>query len=203
MPREGTNARATRFFFIANCWPLALTLSTHSRNHTLTPRSLARLERVRVQEARAPEEKKRASDPAVSVWENAPLSKMDDANPLAGAAAVPTDLGKHLVACVSCRLVKTAAQFEAGGCENCTFLEMEGDEDAVRDATTSDFRGVMALPDPAGSWAARWTRLRGGSSGKPVPGVYAVALGSGVVLLPAVEEAMRAAGVAWVRGTEG
>ena len=128
---------------------------------------------------------------------------MDDANPLAHAAAVPTDLGKHLVACVACRLVKTFAQFEAGGCENCAFLEMEGDEDVVRDATTPDFRGVMALPDPPGSWAARWTRLGRGGSGGAVPGVYAVALGPGVVLAPSVEEAMRGAGVRWVRVTDG
>ncbi len=130
-------------------------------------------------------------------------------HPLSAAAAVPTDFGKHLVACVACRLVKTFAQFEGGGCENCGFLEMEGDEDRVADATTADFKGVMALPDPAGSWAARWTRLGrgggggGGGSSAPVPGVYAVALGPGVTLSPAVEEALSAAGVRWVKGTEG
>jgi transcription elongation factor SPT4 len=123
-------------------------------------------------------------------------------HPLSAAAATPTDFGKHLVACVACRLVKTFAQFEEGGCENCAFLEMEGDADRVADATTADFRGVMALPDPPGSWAARWVRLGRGGGGGPVPGVYAVALGPGVVLLPGVEEAMRTAGIRWVRGTE-
>ena len=129
-----------------------------------------------------------------------------DNNPLAAAAPVPTDFGKQLVACVACRLVKTFGQFEATGCENCAFLEMEGDEDRVADATTADFKGVMAMADPSGSWAARWTRLGrggGGGSGGPVPGVYAVALGQGVTLSPAVEEALRSAGVRWVKGTEG
>jgi transcription elongation factor SPT4 len=125
---------------------------------------------------------------------------------LSGAAAAPTDF-KHLVACVACRLVKTAPQFEDTGCENCAFLEMAGDPDRVADATTHDFRGVMALVDPAGSWAARWVRLRsgvsgGGSGGGPVPGVYAVALGPNVQLSASVEEAIKAAGIRWVRGTE-
>ena len=58
---------------------------------------------------------------------------------LQGAPA-PTDLGKSLRCCGVCRLVKTFEQFYDSGCENCAFLEMEGDKERVFDCTTTEFK---------------------------------------------------------------
>eukprot|EP00243_Klebsormidium_subtile_P006456 TRINITY_DN2747_c0_g1_i1.p2 TRINITY_DN2747_c0_g1~~TRINITY_DN2747_c0_g1_i1.p2 ORF type:complete len:122 (-),score=15.36 TRINITY_DN2747_c0_g1_i1:631-996(-) len=85
------------------------------------------------------------------------------------AAAVPTDFGRSLRACLRCSLVKTFEQFLEAGCENCDFFVMERDKDRVLECTTHNFSGVIALMHPDASWVARYQRI-----GKFVPGCYAV-----------------------------
>eukprot|EP00891_Asterochloris_glomerata_P007753 jgi/Astpho2/7753/gw1.00116.38.1_t len=65
-------------------------------------------------------------------------------------------LGKGLCACFGCKLVKTQQQFLDNGCENCPYLNMEGDHDRVHDATSVNFKGMMMQLDPPGSWVAKW-----------------------------------------------
>lgn len=55
-------------------------------------------------------------------------------------APVPTELGKSLRCCMPCRLVKTFDQFYEHGCENCAFLEMQGDTERIYDCTTAEFQ---------------------------------------------------------------
>ena len=55
------------------------------------------------------------------------------------AAPVPEALNRNLRCCVPCKLVKTLEQFYEQGCENCTFLEMEGDRERIEDSTTTEF----------------------------------------------------------------
>lgn len=85
-------------------------------------------------------------------------------------ADAPTEFGKSLRACFSCRLVKTFKQFQDSGCDNCTFLDME-DRGSVEDRTTTSFTGLISVVQPEGSWAAKWTHVA-----KFVPGCYALAL---------------------------
>lgn len=73
-----------------------------------------------------------------------------------GAAEVPRESGKNMCACMSCKLVKTYAQFIDRGCENCDYLNMEGDSGRVTDCTTVNFTGLIAIVDPAASWSAKW-----------------------------------------------
>ncbi len=54
-------------------------------------------------------------------------------------APVPEALNRNLRCCVPCRLVKTLEQFFEQGCENCQFLEMEGDRERIEDSTTTEF----------------------------------------------------------------
>lgn len=54
-------------------------------------------------------------------------------------AAPPTEWGKGLRCCVSCHLVKTFEQFYEQGCENCSFLALEGDRERIYDATTTEY----------------------------------------------------------------
>ena len=50
---------------------------------------------------------------------------------------------KKLKACVDCHLVKTMAQFQKEGCDNCRYQKTE-----VSEKTTSKFKGIIAITDP-------------------------------------------------------
>lgn len=78
-------------------------------------------------------------------------------------------LDKSLRACFVCRLVKSQAQFEDMGCDNCEFLELKGDRGRVLDYTTPNFSGVITVMDPTTSWATKWLHLS-----KYVPGCYSL-----------------------------
>ena len=54
-------------------------------------------------------------------------------------APVPEALNRTLRCCIPCRLVKTLEQFYDQGCENCPFLQMEGDRERIEDSTTTEF----------------------------------------------------------------
>jgi hypothetical protein len=49
--------------------------------------------------------------------------------------------GKQLRACLVCNLIKTPQQFQANGCENCTFLRLNEDPEAIEQCTTTNFDG--------------------------------------------------------------
>eukprot|EP00887_Chlorella_sp_A99_P005939 scaffold29.g5939.t1 len=98
---------------------------------------------------------------------------MEEQEQVAGAQP-PTELGKNLRCCHGCRLVKAFAQFYEQGCENCPFLDMEGDKERVYDSTTTEYSGIISVMDPAGSWGAKWLHLR-----SFVPGCYALSVHGG------------------------
>lgn len=87
-------------------------------------------------------------------------------------APVPEALNRNLRCCIPCRLVKTLEQFYQQGCENCTFLDLEGDRERIEDCTTTEFQGMLGVVDPEGSWATRYTFMQR----KRVPGVYALSV---------------------------
>jgi transcription elongation factor SPT4 len=62
----------------------------------------------------------------------------DDSDPVLRAPA-PEAWNKSMRCCVACRLVKTLDQFYDQGCDNCPFLEMEGDRERIEDCTTTEF----------------------------------------------------------------
>ncbi|KAH7823812.1 putative transcription elongation factor SPT4-like protein [Monocercomonoides exilis] len=75
-------------------------------------------------------------------------------------------------ACLVCGLIKTAAQFQAQGCENCErYLQMKGDKERVEQTTTQNFQSLVGITDPMGSWIASRLRLT-----EKVPGCYAVSI---------------------------
>ncbi|KAG1654134.1 hypothetical protein FOA52_006121 [Chlamydomonas sp. UWO 241] len=76
-------------------------------------------------------------------------------------------LNKSLRTCFVCRLVKSERQFVESGCENCSWLGLEGDRGRVADYTATNFSGMVSVMDPATSWACKWMHL-----GKYVPGCY-------------------------------
>jgi transcription elongation factor SPT4 len=76
-------------------------------------------------------------------------------------------LNKSLRACFVCRLVKSETQFVEAGCDNCKFLDLEGDRGRVADYTTPNFSGLISVMDPSTSWATKWLHLS-----KYVPGCY-------------------------------
>jgi len=76
---------------------------------------------------------------------------------------------RNLRACLSCTLIKTAAQFEDDGCDNCPFLDLKGSHNNVLDCTTAIFDGSIGVIDPAKSWVAKWQHLQ-----NVRPGVYAI-----------------------------
>lgn len=87
-------------------------------------------------------------------------------------ASVPTEFGKTLRCCYSCRLIKTFKQFAQEGCENCeNILGLADAPERVQEYTTTNFTGMIAVVEPANSWAAKWNHVN-----KFVPGCYALAL---------------------------
>lgn len=88
-----------------------------------------------------------------------------------GFAEVPKEPKGKLVACRLCMLVKTISQFVKHGCDNCTFLHLEDDDERVAQCTTLHFSGLTAITEPESSWLARWMRR---SEGKP--GCYALSV---------------------------
>lgn len=63
-------------------------------------------------------------------------------------------------ACMSCSIIKTFNQFTEFGCENCPFMDYEGDRERVGDCTTNAFTGMYVLLKPKDSWVAKWQRMR-------------------------------------------
>jgi transcription elongation factor SPT4 len=84
-------------------------------------------------------------------------------------AAPPSGAAKDFRCCIHCRLIKTLDQFIDQGCENCPFFNMEGDEERVRDATSSEYQGLVSSIDPKGSWTSKWLHLK-----DKYPGSYAL-----------------------------
>lgn len=82
-------------------------------------------------------------------------------------------------------------QFVDAGCENCTYLAMQGDAGRVQDCTTVEFSGVAAVVDPAASWVGSWLGVE-----RAVPGVYAVAVRADR-LSEEVEELLAERGIDW------
>jgi transcription elongation factor SPT4 len=104
-------------------------------------------------------------------------------------ASVPTNL-RTVRACKRCGLIKTQEQFYDEGCENCLFLNMEGDSGRVNSCTTAFFEGQAAIMDPRESWAARWIRVD-----NFLPGVYAITVTG--QFDRDIEEEMENRGVRW------
>ncbi|KAL6059984.1 transcription elongation factor spt4 [Balamuthia mandrillaris] len=100
------------------------------------------------------------------------MAAPEPAEPL--QSIVPAET-KQLRACLFCSLVKTWAQFEFNGCENCPFLEMEEDPENIGDCTSSNFDGMVAMMKPDESWVAKWQGLRGTRKSFQ-PGVYALSV---------------------------
>jgi len=83
-------------------------------------------------------------------------------------------------ACMVCSIVQAQAKFSREGCPNCEeFLELRGNGDAIADATSSVFEGLVTMADNEVSWVARWQRLQG-----YVPGLYAVKVVGVVSAMP-------------------
>ena len=77
---------------------------------------------------------------------------------------------KKLRACMVTGLVKTEDQFLKEGNDNLPcFNGMVGDRDYVRDVTSANFDGLIAIMKPDESWAARWQGIS-----NFVPGCYAL-----------------------------
>ena len=73
---------------------------------------------------------------------------------------------KKLKACTQCYLIKTNAQFQKEGCENCRY-----DKKQIDYKITSKFKGIIAITDPKKSWAAKYL-----GKNNYFPGFYALGL---------------------------
>ena len=62
----------------------------------------------------------------------------------------PSEL-KKLKACIQCHLIKTNAQFQKEGCENCKISK-----NAIEEKITGKFKGMIAITDPKKSWATKY-----------------------------------------------
>ncbi|KAK5684707.1 transcription elongation factor spt4 [Elasticomyces elasticus] len=77
---------------------------------------------------------------------------------------------RSLRACMVCSIVLPQAKFNREGCPNCEdFLELRGNSDAIQDATSQVYEGLVTVSDPQMSWVAKWQRLQG-----YVAGTYAI-----------------------------
>jgi transcription elongation factor SPT4 len=74
---------------------------------------------------------------------------------------IPDTATRRLRACISCSLLKSQRDFLKRGCENCPFLKMKDSPDAVLDATSDKFSGMLALASPHSSWLGKWQRIEG------------------------------------------
>eukprot|EP00834_Sanchytrium_tribonematis_P008697 NODE_1127_length_2091_cov_1.883534.p2 type:complete len:107 gc:universal NODE_1127_length_2091_cov_1.883534:564-884(+) len=84
-------------------------------------------------------------------------------------------------ACLLCAKLKTAAQFEREGCENCEeILELKGNPSRISKLTTNSFDGMLFINDINKSWVGRYQRIIG-------PGLYCVSL-RGVIPKEIIEE---------------
>lgn len=111
-----------------------------------------------------------------------------DRNPItmdasAIAFADRPDSLRQIRACKSCKLLKTAAQFHASFCDNCTHEHPETNSAAsrseyVESRTTSDYDGIVSLLQLQGSWVATQLNMQlGDADSTPLkPGVYAISL---------------------------
>ena len=104
-------------------------------------------------------------------------------------ASVPTEL-KGLRACMRCGIIKTLNQFLENGCDNCPFLNMEGDFQRLNQCTTAFFEGQVAVMDPGESWTAKWLRID-----QHLPGVYAISITG--ELDKEIEEELESRGARW------
>ncbi|GAM28928.1 hypothetical protein SAMD00019534_121040 [Acytostelium subglobosum LB1] len=83
---------------------------------------------------------------------------------------VPTSF-RSIRACVNCGLVKTTAQFDEYGCENCDRQSERRKDRDTGSATTTNFEGIMAIMKPTESWIARRQHYE-----RRVPGCYALSI---------------------------
>lgn len=104
-----------------------------------------------------------------------------------GGASIPSNMQRHMRACMVCSIVRTQQQFTTQGCPNCEeILELAGNPEQVNDCTSQVFEGLISVADTNRSWVARYQRLEG-----YVPGVYATQV-EGILpedILVAVENA--------------
>lgn len=88
---------------------------------------------------------------------------------------------------------KITTQFAQSGCENCQFLQMDGERGRVDVCTTVEFSGVVSVLKPTASWCAKWLRVENG-----VPGCYAISVRPPVEGLPEdVADELERRGIDW------
>ncbi|KAF2397037.1 putative transcriptional elongation protein Spt4 [Trichodelitschia bisporula] len=99
---------------------------------------------------------------------------------------------RNLRACMVCSIILPQAEFNSRGCPNCeTVLQLRGSPETVNECTSSNYSGILALTNPARSWAAKWQRLDG-----YVQGMYAIQV---IGVLPDdMIESLEAAGIRYV-----
>lgn len=99
------------------------------------------------------------------------------------AFAERPDSLRQIRACKGCKLLKTASQFHASFCDNCTHehpetLNAAARSEYVETRTTADYDGVCSLLQARGSWVATQLDMHTGDPERtPLkPGVYAISL---------------------------